>query len=506
MFGVRKKRNLLRRWVFPVTLLGLGLLGTPAPPAVAADSEQGSESANQLLDQLKAIPGLTVEEQDTRMEALGYRRFSLRFTQPVDHDNPEAGTFQQKVLLFHKIEDDAPMVLNTLGYSLFDFDSIKPLTYQLQGHSLSVEHRFFGESVPEGADYQYLTIKQAAADHNRIIQALKPLYQNPWISTGASKGGMTSLYLRRFYPKAVDGTVAFVAPNSFGRADLRYAVFLDRVGTEQCRSMLRKFQQRLLLDQSYFMSRMRTHAQENTKQTFDIAPGGLIQAFQYAVAESYFYFWQYQTIDDCARVPGPQASDDEVFEFFLSLRSWTVLADSDYEGFKPYYIQAVRELGYPSLNLGHLMWLLSENPNDYGPYLNGVRKGKFNWSSMAEAFLSTAFLARNTMLIYGENDPWTAGSFQFVAPEGRDVHRFMVPQGNHSVQIHSLEGQDKATAIQALERWSGSTFRELPKRDPKRAEYGASKSLYPDIDFPIEETDERFYEPRANRSMGMFQP
>ena len=49
-------------------------------------------------------------------------------------------------------------------------------------------------------DWEVLDIFQAAADHHRIVAALKSIYSGARINTGHSKGGMTAVFHRRFYP------------------------------------------------------------------------------------------------------------------------------------------------------------------------------------------------------------------------------------------------------------------------------------------------------------------
>ena len=72
--------------------------------------------------------------------------------------------------------------------------------------------RTVNRSAPASMDWSKLDIWQAATDHHRLVTALKPLYPARWISTGASKGGMASVYHRRFYPADVTATIAYVAP------------------------------------------------------------------------------------------------------------------------------------------------------------------------------------------------------------------------------------------------------------------------------------------------------
>ena len=157
----------------------------------------------------------------------------LSYTQPVDHRRPSAGTFQQRFTLLHKATD-RPMVLHTSGYNVSIRVFRSEPTVLVDGNQISVEQRFFTPSRPEPADWSKLNIWQAATDHHRLVTALKPIYAAKWISTGASKGGMTSIYHRRYYPSDVDGTVAYVAPSDvLNREDSAYDRFFATVGTRR---------------------------------------------------------------------------------------------------------------------------------------------------------------------------------------------------------------------------------------------------------------------------------
>lgn len=82
----------------------------------------------------------------------------------------------------------------------------------IEGNQILMVHRFFPMATPDPINWQYCNIRQAAADQHRIKELLKDLYPGKWISGGTSKGGMTALFYKRFYPDDVDATVAYVAP------------------------------------------------------------------------------------------------------------------------------------------------------------------------------------------------------------------------------------------------------------------------------------------------------
>src|SRR5215467_5531935 len=77
-------------------------------------------TSSQLLDRLRAIPGVTAIEAGTvpGPEVQDFTYYVLHFTQPVDHDDPSQGFFQQRVSLLHRNNvAPTPMIVNTSGYS-----------------------------------------------------------------------------------------------------------------------------------------------------------------------------------------------------------------------------------------------------------------------------------------------------------------------------------------------------------------------------------------------------
>ena len=61
-----------------------------------------------------------------------------------------------------------------------------------------------------------------------------------------SKGGQT-LYFKRFYPNDVNAAVPYVAPVNLAAEDPRIYMFLNSVGTEECRDKIKQFQRAFLL-------------------------------------------------------------------------------------------------------------------------------------------------------------------------------------------------------------------------------------------------------------------
>ncbi|WP_245913886.1 hypothetical protein [Nannocystis exedens] len=61
------------------------------------------------------------------------------------------------------------------------------------------------------------------------------------------------------------------------------------------------------------------------------------------------------------------------------------------------------------------------------------------------------------LLVYGENDPWTAGAFELG--DAADSYVFHAPGGNHGALIADLADADRAAAVAAVEAWAGTRAR-----------------------------------------------
>ena len=131
---------------------------------------------------------------DTRQDHITYE---LKIKQPIDHSDPSKGFFYQKAYLTHK-GFDRPTVIITEGYNR-DQNRVYELTDLLQANQLNVlEHRFFGESMPQPADYTYLNLRsdRRPASYQATVWEI---YSKKWVSTGISKGA-TTIFYRYFYP------------------------------------------------------------------------------------------------------------------------------------------------------------------------------------------------------------------------------------------------------------------------------------------------------------------
>ncbi|MBI5502808.1 MAG: hypothetical protein HY907_21365 [Deltaproteobacteria bacterium] len=401
---------------------------------------------------LARVPGLDVIDAGG---AGSVRFFELRYEQPVDQAEPGGATFGQSMTLAF-VAADAPTVLMTEGYAnMWGFERAEPALL-LDANQLVVEHRFFGLSVPDPPDWTKLDIEQAAGDHHRIVEALRPILTGPWVSTGYSKGGMTAVYHRRFHPDDVVGTVAYVAPISFGAPDARYLAFVDAAGEPDCRARLAAVQREALLRGDALRARLDPWRFTRL--------GGVERAFESVVLEVPFTFWQYAGTTYCGSVPVvPGASDDALFSFIDRFVGFDSAGDADMDWFAPYYYQAREQLGFPDVDRESLADLLRTGaPSlEEGVLPAGAPVPAYDPAPMADIARWVAEDGARLIFVYGQWDPWTAGAFETGAAV--DSFRFVVAGGTHSSQLGDLPAAEQAVAHEALERWTGVHVRALPK-------------------------------------------
>lgn len=459
-------------------LCALGLVGlvacgdngsAPAAPDApgAADAAPPDSPAplGDILDELRAVPGLTVTEGTTMQP--GFRFFVMEYDQPVDHHAPNGPHFKQRMTLLHH-DYASPIVAYNSGYFVSTRGSRSQLTQIIDGNQLSLEHRYFAPSRPDPADWTKLTIEQAANDQHRITQALKVrIYKdNKWLTTGASKGGMTSLFHRRFFPADVDGTVALVAPfdypaDAVASPTNRYFVFLENVGTDPaCRQKLKDFQNLALSRRAAMKTRMADAA------TFTEILGD-DRALEFAVEELPFIFWQYGAQSRCAQIPVAGATDDAVYKFLDDTVGVSAYGDQDVLDFLPYYHQSATQLGYPASDESHLVGLLYPGQDTAAAYVPaGIPVPAYDGGAAmtdVQSWISTS--GDRLLLIYGQNDPWTAGAVSIGA--ATDSFKFISPNGNHGSSIANLAQADQATALEAVQRWAGlATLTARHRIDP----------------------------------------
>jgi hypothetical protein len=399
-----------------------------------------------ILTQLRALPGVTVTEIEPHYDYP--RAFRLDITQPVDHDAPNGPQFTQRAYLFH-VDDDMPMVFAPSGYGTSP-RSGQEIAGVLGTNALNVTHRYFVDAEPDPMDWQYLTVEQSAADHHHIVELFKEVYPGPWVSAGASKGGETVLFHRRFYPDDVDATIAYVAPLVFGTADPRFLGFLESIGGDECRNRIHRFQRTMLAQRDSLLGRFADWFVER-----DLAMSGDVEAvFESSVRSYDWTFWQYHAYD-CSSIPElGVATYDEMLEHMAEVvRLDRASDDSDYY-FRPYVYQAFTQIGYPARTYDHLEDLLVYEPGHVGRATFdplGVEL-VYDPSVVVDVYRWLQTTGEEIVYIYGDIDPWTGGAVE--EPSAMlDVEWILQEGADHRVRIADLD--ERQAVYSALERWLG---------------------------------------------------
>ncbi|MFF7747814.1 S28 family serine protease [Streptomyces sp. NPDC007971] len=438
-----------RRRLLTSAAMTAGLAVTTAAPATAAAGNRARRQDDDILTALRALPGLRVIEERPGAEP-GYRFFVLGLRQPADHTNPAAGTFEQRLTLLHT-SLDRPTVLFSTGYEAVLTARRAEPTVLLGGNQLQVEHRFFGTSRPAAPDYSLLTVRQAADDHHRVVRLFRGLYRGAWISTGSSKGGMTSVYHRRFHPHDVDGTVAYSAPDNVDdRDNSAYVRFLESVGTAECREALRTVQRQALLRRADLAARYEAWA-ASANTAFRIV-GSADKALEIAVLRAPFMFWQRHTAADVASVPGPDAGTDELYAWLDDITGLPLYADAALQHYVPYFYQLGTQLGYVGFPTDHLSGLL-RYPNAVEPRTFVPRDipMRFDRDAMPDIDRWVRRHGSRMLFVNGAQDPSVAEPFRASPHDSRVL---WAPDANHSTEIAGLSPADRAEAVGMLTRWA----------------------------------------------------
>ncbi|WP_446042044.1 S28 family serine protease [Streptomyces sp. SID1121] len=445
------------RWLLSLSLI-IGTAAT-AGAATAADQKsasgtavtdtKGAPDATDIKDRVLAIPGMSLIQEKPYE---GYRYFVLNYTQPVDHRHPSKGTFQQRITLLHK-DTSRPTVFSTGGYNVSTNPSRSEPTRIIDGNQVSMEYRFFTPSRPEPADWSKLDIWQAASDQHRIFTALKKIYTKNWLSTGASKGGMTATYFERFYPRDMDGVVAYVAPNDVvNKEDSAYDRFFEKVGTKECRDKLNAVQRQALIRREPLEKTYAEWAEANGA-TFTTV-GSLDKAYEAVVLDFVWAFWQYSLLADCESIPPATATDQEIYDTIDAISGFSAYTDQGLATYTPYYYQAGTQLGSPDIKQPHLGKL---SRYGYQPPRNFVPRDipmSFDPRVMPDVDSWVQHHADQMLFVYGQNDPWGAEQFR-VGRGARDSYVYVAPGANHGANVAALNPDQSAKATARILDWAG---------------------------------------------------
>ncbi len=408
--------------------------------------ESTQEVVLDILEKIRSLPGVTVVEIEPYY---GYpRAFRIDITQPVDHNNPAGAQFTQRMYLSH-VDESLPMVFAPSGYAATE-RSGQELAGILQTNCLNVTHRYFDGAKPDPIDWQYLTIRQAAADHHEIVTLFKTIYTGPWVSAGASKSGITPLLHKRFYPDDVKAVVAYVAPFIFGIEDERYVDYMASIGTAEERDRVHGFQGRLLENRDVLVDLFLAWFSENGC-TYSGDPEF---GFEEAVLSYGWSYWQYR-LRLTTEIPGPDATPETMLAHLDDAVMLSRISDEEVAFIIPWIYQASTEIGYPAMNYEYLEDLLLfelENIHEYFLRVYGFPV-EYDPAPFQDVYRWIREEGNNIIFIYGRDDPWSGGAVELTGQT--NALFFMIDGFDHSARINDLEQAQQDLVLAALEEWMG---------------------------------------------------
>lgn len=388
-------------------------------------------------DEVKAVRTLQNESTFERI-------IEVMIEQPVDHHDPESERFWQRVYISHA-DPSKPVVFITEGYDA-KYYYTSEITAELGCNQIMVEHRYFGQSVPDSLDWTYLNTWQAASDHHRIVTLFKELYPEQWIATGISKGGQTVMYHSYYYPEDVDVRVPYVAPLNFGPEDERIYAFLDHVGSPMERRKVHRFQRLALKNQDRYLDAFKKFSEEKG-YTYELA-GGPEKAYEYCVLEYSFAYWQWGYVP-ASKIPVRYASPGEVIEHMNRVAGFDYFSDQFIMEYRPFFYQALTEMGYYGYDLDEFERYLKHVDNPIFTFtLPESMQITFDEGLSAELQDYIREEAENYIFIYGEYDTWTATA---ITDTGTTNSRIFVKEGgSHRTRISNMPEEQKEEVYQTL--------------------------------------------------------
>ena len=407
---------------------------------------------NEIEKMLKSIEYVKsfekIEKADTTRQY-----YLMKFSQLLDTDNPEAGSFEQRVMLGHR-GYDRPVVIVTEGYGAnYAFSSpryMEELTNILDANIIFVEHRYFLESTPKPCNWDYLTIENSMEDYHRIITSFKPFYNKKWASTGISKGGSTSIFLRAYYPEDLDVSVPYVGPLSCAVEDGRHESFLEQVSTKANRDAIRNFQKELFERKERLLPMFDEYCLSQNL-VFRVPTSTI---YDLLVLEFQFSMWQWGTPTNT--IPALDSDDKTIVDYFIKMCGPDYFAAEN--SIESFFVQAVKDFGYYGYNIEPFRKYVNEE--EIEGYLKRVllpeEFADVEFDDSNYRFV-TDFYTENDpkmILIYGEVDPWTASGITWLRDRNKEnIKVFIQPGGSHTARILNMPEDMRNQILEQLNEW-----------------------------------------------------
>ena len=474
-----------RRTQSPVTVVGLLCLCVIGLMWFA----RGVKHNDEIYKRLCAIEGVTgVERIDFEREydSCIIEKYLVTFEQPVDWENPDLGTFEQRVEI--GITDRADVNFMHLdGYAfqkdLLGKDYVPEPVEMYRGNYIHIEHRFYGASCPDDFSYdetkywEYMTCENAVADYHNIYSKLEPLLGKTWVCFGEDQGGLMTAVYAGFFPDDCKLYMPFAAPCMESGNDGRFYDFIytrigdDALGKDKAgeyRDLIMKFQVNLIKDKHELLRSYNDEIDKTGMRFREYASQEVL--YDLNVLEFAPAFWEYsQDFDKLEKlVDMPEETDEErqakagaEFKFMIEVQGPEKWSPDMYAW--PYYVSAATETGQYSYDFSYLRSELAKagvpraltvTPGMEEELLWNVvftenQKKAFTYSKSFHDKLISSLKSTDAriLMIYGATDPWT--SVRFTDLGNDNIKVYIHPTMSHDTTISSFP-DDTAAEIKSV--------------------------------------------------------
>lgn len=410
-------------------------------------------SASELTNRLSAIK--SIKSVTSMIDSAGFKeKYQLMFSHPLDYKNPSAGHYEERIILCHA-GFDRPTIVVTEGYWATYAENIRyreEISKLLNANVIVCEYRYFGKSIPNPCNWDYLTVENSLNDIHEVVTALKGIYHQKWLATGISKGGQTTMFYRAFFPNDVDVSVPYVAPLNKSVEDGRHEPFIEHTaGTAAERQAVLNFQLKMCKRKSAILPYFERLCAERNEH-FNVPVSDI---YDYWILEYSFAYWQwgYHVSD----IPSDTLSDKSMADLMMKLNDPSYFQPNS--EFVSFNVQAARELGYYGYDIKpFLPYMKSLQTKDYLRRLmvpSELRNIKFDKTLYKR---TVKYLKENDpkmIYIYGQYDPWSAsGVCQWLdVSQKHNLKIFVQPAGSHRSRIGNMPSAMKDEITTLLKTW-----------------------------------------------------
>jgi hypothetical protein len=380
-----------------------------------------------LFEKLQKLPGITIYK--LRNDHFS-EYYELTIEQLINHKNPQSKKFKQRIIIgFNSF--DSSVVMDTDGYGI-NYALLPSFKHELSSilnsNLIIIEHRFFGSSVPDSVDYNFLTTAQAAADVHYIRTLFGTILNQKWISTGISKGGQAALAHKINHPDDVDLTILYGTAVKKNLIENKIDSMLNFLSATECGRKLALLQTTLLKNKNALITPLDLFI---IKNGIDLGKLSREKVLEFMILELPFSFWQSGA--ECIDIPYSEESPDQMFRYLCSVISPSFYSSKTLKRLQPAFYMNYHELGYYEYNTKKFKGLLSDKNYSNKIFAPQNMQIKFDqtYLNSVSTFLNTNE-AEKVIFIYGEKDPWSS-----MQSTGK-ASKYIIKNGSHKSRIVNM--------------------------------------------------------------------